>query len=1378
MAAPLVTTMYPQSRQLACSDVFLSREDEDSDMEVVNPRQVLLTAQEDPIVTHDSLVARMTAAGVQWIPPDQKTKKMARVRWSTPQVDRDSMAFVSSVRTNANGSPPATSTATSSLASDETFKEPDPTGIRVTTSKPKSNAQLNGVPSSTPSSTGATPVAGAETKLRDLETQLQQEQAIRRQQNDYIRQLQKYYDNLLAKHALAEVTIDQLRFVSKVGNSSENDPISRRSGSRSTLSDAILTGSDALHPRPLDNYFKTPTASDSVRRQQHVKSSSVSLLSPCSFPVAPSHVQAGLRRSGLRIDSESLDAAARQDISPRKFMLAPRRPQLLSASTDQLLCQQHLSSEDKRPGRSTDLHFTSANGTASGFESSAGEVPNAQWDTSSSRRRDATTSQPSTPDSEAANAGAASLLSQLRFALALIDEKLTDFEWQPQPCGADRRHLLDVLTEELEELQKTYRSAQFLWASGSGFDNDRQVQNQMCSLASRLSATAAAAATAENAVNRRLSFDSSSPECGIGTTGAKERPSDLSSTHESQPASSDSAVYSQHNSSTSPELNDTSQSRLDIPNAREAAELHFIRLMSRYNEVKTRAWDATIMKELESLMQRLLQLSDRYSIQSSVISSPKDLRAMFQLDQESNRLSKQLGNTRSGERTVFVNKNHIVFDRTSTAADTSLSNKVRLAKNTKATATALTPDSGLPTPPASCLSQTEFFGSPTLSPGVKAQHQRQASVGRRLPPDAFWNVRTTASGARLSDGDICPTDSGVGATSDTGYRSRPSSARLRNGDVTNFHEFNSLRSRPTDTDKGITSCSELQALSDSHRTSQPDASEDGLRYGSGSLHYRSKSTTEQTAHGRDLRATASLHRSPSHDMLIRDTISLEEDIRRLRQSVARLNGLNSVTSLDSTGLLCSARSSASKNSGSDTASPRPTCDSGSEPWHKKGVPASNRQMYSTSKFASQPSAYQHPLKNLKLRAPSNSSSEDEPRRRQTVKILPRRLRPISSPDFSDNEMAGMQVVGVGILPRPYDSSSLPNGSGCVLRSYQKNASASSRKCRPSRRDHSVDGVISTSRLGSVATANFRCSVLPLGREKPSRNPPTCKESAGLLADPPWGGSMPSLAATVPKRSFCGLGAPRTAGPTSTRKYNDVRRSQSSFRCRDDGARSAASDIADGCGALPCNSCGGSGYLRYCANCEADQPAPAASTSQCIEHSKSQPCMPVMMSSVRLPVRHYETWTERVYDVQEFDVTPQPLPPLCKPDCPINKPRGACRLVNRCCRLSHQPTCLETSSLRPLRMTASHSHPDSALRTHNFSSTSSPSHDSDNSQQPIMLPTSRIQVKSCLEPGTCSHSAFGTAKSDTRMAHRLQTGLSAVPTTVAAATRKKCFCDLE
>ncbi|VDN18018.1 unnamed protein product [Dibothriocephalus latus] len=164
-----------------------------------------------------------------------------------------------------------------------------------------------------------------------------QEQAIRRQQNDYIRQLQNYYDNLLAKHALAEVTIDQLRFVSKVGNASENDTLSRRSGSQSALSDAIPASNDALRPRPPENHFKAATASDSLRRPQHAKSSSFSFLPPGSLPVASSGVQAGLTRSGLRIDAESQDAASRQNNFPRRFMSKPRRPQVLSASSDQML---------------------------------------------------------------------------------------------------------------------------------------------------------------------------------------------------------------------------------------------------------------------------------------------------------------------------------------------------------------------------------------------------------------------------------------------------------------------------------------------------------------------------------------------------------------------------------------------------------------------------------------------------------------------------------------------------------------------------------------------------------------------------------------------------------------------------------------------------------------------------------------------------------------------------------------------------------------------------------------------------------------------------------------------------------------------------------
>ncbi|VDN09118.1 unnamed protein product [Dibothriocephalus latus] len=125
MAAPRVPTNYSQPERT----VALPNQCEDSDIEFVNPHQVLLTAQEDPILTHDTLVARMTAAGVQWVPPGQNTKKTAHVRWSTPQVGPGSLVVASSVSTNVNGSQPVTSTAISST-SDDTLKNPDPTGTR------------------------------------------------------------------------------------------------------------------------------------------------------------------------------------------------------------------------------------------------------------------------------------------------------------------------------------------------------------------------------------------------------------------------------------------------------------------------------------------------------------------------------------------------------------------------------------------------------------------------------------------------------------------------------------------------------------------------------------------------------------------------------------------------------------------------------------------------------------------------------------------------------------------------------------------------------------------------------------------------------------------------------------------------------------------------------------------------------------------------------------------------------------------------------------------------------------------------------------------------------------------------------------------------
>ncbi|KAK4469905.1 hypothetical protein MN116_007409 [Schistosoma mekongi] len=60
-------------------------------------------------------------------------------------------------------------------------------------------------------------VSESSLKQVELEEKLEEAMIIRKQQDDYIKQLQMYYDNLLTKHALAEVTIDQLRMGMRVG---------------------------------------------------------------------------------------------------------------------------------------------------------------------------------------------------------------------------------------------------------------------------------------------------------------------------------------------------------------------------------------------------------------------------------------------------------------------------------------------------------------------------------------------------------------------------------------------------------------------------------------------------------------------------------------------------------------------------------------------------------------------------------------------------------------------------------------------------------------------------------------------------------------------------------------------------------------------------------------------------------------------------------------------------------------------------------------------------------------------------------------------------------------------------------------------------------
>lgn len=146
-----------------------------------------------------------------------------------------------------------------------------------------------------------------------------QEQATRKQQEDYIQQLQKYYDNLLAKHAAAEQTIDHLRFRSRVGPSEDDNAVGggtessagSRYSSRSQLSvlhtpsslglmrrsKMLSASADVFNrsPQQLVNHSLTSLAPQPPRRQTSLSRDALPLkLKPSSPPTQVFHLSASV----------------------------------------------------------------------------------------------------------------------------------------------------------------------------------------------------------------------------------------------------------------------------------------------------------------------------------------------------------------------------------------------------------------------------------------------------------------------------------------------------------------------------------------------------------------------------------------------------------------------------------------------------------------------------------------------------------------------------------------------------------------------------------------------------------------------------------------------------------------------------------------------------------------------------------------------------------------------------------------------------------------------------------------------------------------------------------------------------------------------------
>ncbi|VDP67674.1 unnamed protein product [Echinostoma caproni] len=267
-----------ESAQLAAKPT-VSVDENGEQLELVNPHPVLRHAEEDPIETHDQVVAEMAAQGIVWAPPNVMEPRNAsqtadglsarNTRWYSAGIEEEQLVTQPSPNhwvaedktrsgsdsyfadgskqtgrskryTHPSGAPQAHPNSplsqSSTMPPDGVSIEPLPS---IPTSRDHQSISEGDVQSRTLANDLTTKTTDTLTQVndaghRDLKARLDHEIALRKQQDDYIRQLQKYYDNLLTKHALAEVTIDQLRMGSKVRSESEDRTNSRANTHRAS----------------------------------------------------------------------------------------------------------------------------------------------------------------------------------------------------------------------------------------------------------------------------------------------------------------------------------------------------------------------------------------------------------------------------------------------------------------------------------------------------------------------------------------------------------------------------------------------------------------------------------------------------------------------------------------------------------------------------------------------------------------------------------------------------------------------------------------------------------------------------------------------------------------------------------------------------------------------------------------------------------------------------------------------------------------------------------------------------------------------------------------------------------------------------------------
>ncbi|KAL5112148.1 hypothetical protein TcWFU_005439 [Taenia crassiceps] len=562
---------------------------EPGSLDTLDPLNVHPLFVEDPIVTYDSVVTQMVTDGMEWIPPDQLTKEFSDVPSACPDPalsrninDSNNVTTPTKVQSEVtvNDGCRASSLAKSSNVSNN---DGNKCNLLLGTTSPIIVAVLLAFVQHPSSDANDVNVSENVSKLRELQFQLNQEKATRKHQEDYIQQLQRYYDNLLAKHAAAEMTIDHLRFRAKVGCDDSTLmptlPTTPGNSSFNTLRGRKLTSAS------LDTCVATAL---SKGPHQSCVSGSVTIFGGKSNPTR---------------SQASLNYNQRANIQPQVHLM----PLSSNNHSEQDNLNDGLEYSKCGPDNAANEDDTVSSGGDGADFDGASYRPTANAD-------------PSMQDA------AKALESELNASLAAIQERLNAIE--VRSLVDHKKEVIASTHHDLENLRLRYQAGQYLWSGAGRFDSQALIGSLLDRLWQRL----------QRAMDGMIDGDS------IDT--APPRPSSLTIIDSCRPVSATaSSTAATGINSLGPaglcnkDLSSPSslvhQRAANVATAAastdslEAAEAHFSRLLARYNNLKIGPSD---WKDVESLMQRMLQLSDRYSTRSSIMLSPKSLRRMFEVD--------------------------------------------------------------------------------------------------------------------------------------------------------------------------------------------------------------------------------------------------------------------------------------------------------------------------------------------------------------------------------------------------------------------------------------------------------------------------------------------------------------------------------------------------------------------------------------------------------------------------------------------------------------------------------------------------------------------------------------------------------------------------